>query len=87
MPDPQKIIPHPKSEEQNKLLQEFLKWLDNALPGDKYCYFQGPYLTGSIVGHAAMQAYEHGRLVLFQKRESGSRFTYWAQKALGGLHG
>lgn len=76
------ILPMPlsnKIEDQQKSLHDFNKWLDNALPGDRFCYFIGDYLRGPV-GGAASKAYDCHQVILFQKRE-GKHFAYWAQKA------
>lgn len=59
--------------------QEFIKWLDNALVGDKYCYHIGYHVAGASVGRVAMDAYIDGRVTLYQQRFE-DKFRYIAQK-------
>lgn len=69
-------------ERQDAASQEFTKWLDNALPGDKYCYYFGYHICGTTVGRVAMKAYIQGTVVLFQQRFE-DKFRYIAQRIKG----
>ncbi len=75
----QVAMPPVDTEYSNILCQEFRKWLLLARPGEKFCYYFGPYICGQLVGRKAMDAYEAGRVLLYQKKE-GEKYGYWAQR-------
>lgn len=58
---------------------KFSQWLERAIAGDQFCYHEGTSISGIKVGKLAYRAYEHGKVVLVQKR--GPRgFQYWAKR-------
>jgi hypothetical protein len=59
--------------------EEFLSWLRTAATGEKIKYHIGKHIVGSKTGRTAMDAYDDGKVILFQKRE-GTQYGYWAQK-------
>lgn len=61
------------------LCKKFTEWLGEAIPGSRFCYYEGAHVVGKTVGRLANNAYENGQIILFQKREKG-QFQYWAQK-------
>lgn len=70
---------NPSKDFNNEYCSRFNNWLMNSLPGDKFCYFLGDYISGNSVARLAYRAYEHGQVILFQKKE-GTKYGYWAQK-------
>jgi hypothetical protein len=58
----------------------FCQWLENATIGDKFCYFIGECLYGCTVGRLALNAYNNGRVTLYQKRIKPRQFAYWAER-------
>lgn len=64
---------------QEEECKKFYNWLANASVGEKYCYFQGLYVSGNKIGRVAQNAYSNGFVYLFQKREIKG-FSYWAQR-------
>lgn len=61
------------------LCEKFTAWLDNALAGDKFCYYYGLYVAGKAVGKLAQKAYMAKKIVLYQQRH-GKDFAYWAER-------
>jgi hypothetical protein len=58
----------------------FYAWLDNAIPGEKFCYYRGKYVSGKKVGGAVRRAYENGLIAMYQSKISADIFCYWAEK-------
>ncbi len=67
------------SESTDELCSKFINWLDNAIKGDKFCYYFGEFISGRKVGRLAMDAYEMGSVTLYQSRV-GYKFEFWAEK-------
>ena len=67
-------------EQPDERVNQLIKWLDNALPGDKFKYFTGEYLKTGGVGRVAWQAYENGVVTLYQKRNEYGKFEYWIER-------
>lgn len=59
--------------------KKFIGWLENAIKGDKFCYYFGAHIIGQPVGRVALRAYEDGLITMYQKRE-GKKFAYWAER-------
>lgn len=70
-------------EDSQELCDKFSTWLDDALPGEKFCYYRGAYLDSKRVGKLVSRAYEKGLITMYQSR-NGSVFQYWAIKTNGG---
>lgn len=69
-------IPEPYFDD---LCKEFNKWLREAKPKHKFCYYIGAYVAGKSVGRLAMDAHRAGKVILYQKRED-RHFSYWAER-------
>lgn len=78
-PEAPKIRPFREKEKHDTFCQQFKRWLHDAKPGERYCYYVGDHICGILVGRTAYGAYEEGEVILFQKKE-GTKFGYWAQK-------
>lgn len=75
------IIPMCEQTQENSetLCKKFTSWLELSQPGDKFCYYIGPYVAGKLVGRLASDAYKNGLVILYQKKD-GNKFGYWAQR-------
>lgn len=69
------------------LCEAFNNWLENAMPGEKFCYYRGMYVSGKKVGGLVSRAYEKGLVTMYQSKD-GSQYRYWAikTKSNGGKH-
>lgn len=68
-------------EEINALCEAFSNWLGNALPGDKFCYYTGQYVSGKKVAGLVARAYEKGIVTMYQSRsKTKNSYDYWVEK-------
>jgi hypothetical protein len=65
---------------EDPLCTKFTAWMDNALQGDKFCYYTGKYVAGKLVARLVFKLYEKKVLVLFQKKSDDGMYEYWAQR-------
>lgn len=63
----------------SRKLEDFYEWLDNALPGEKFCYFSGAYVSGKPISKFIKAVYERGLITMCQSKE-GNTYHYWAVK-------
>ena len=73
------VLPLPIKVQYDDASKKFMKWLETAKRGEKYCYHQGHHIGRVQAARLAMKAYEKGTVTLFQSRNP-LHFDYWAQK-------
>lgn len=68
-------------EQSNVQCEAFCEWLDNAMPGDKFRYHVGQYVSGKKVAALVSRAYEKGIVTMYQsKGEVKNTYNYWVMK-------
>lgn len=57
----------------------FTEWLNNAMPGDRFCYYRGLYVSGKKVAGLVNRAYQKGLVTMYQSKEAKT-YNYWVIK-------